>query len=90
MKTIVVHIVVPSGGNAISNFSNTGVTATVTWSVASVLCYTRVTPVIMGVVLSQRNLSGQSQVSHALLSQAGIHLSQIKWRYPVGNLYIVI
>lgn len=63
------------------------VTATVTRSVASVPCYTSVTPVSMGVVLSQGTLFGQSQVNH--VSQAGIHFGQSKGALSCGEpLYI--
>lgn len=72
-------------GDAISHSSNTGVTATVTRSVASVPCYTSVTPVSMGVVLSQGTLFGQSQVNHALVSQAGIHSGQSKGALSCGE-----
>lgn len=75
----------PVRGDAISHSSNTGVTATVTRSVASVPCYTSVTPVSMGVVLSQGNLSGQSQVNHTSVSQAGIHLGQSKGALSCGG-----
>uniref|UniRef100_A0A8W8MJN8 Peptidase A2 domain-containing protein n=1 Tax=Magallana gigas TaxID=29159 RepID=A0A8W8MJN8_MAGGI len=44
----------------------------------------------MGVVLSQGTLFGQSQVNHALVSQAGINSGQSKGHYPVGNLCIVM
>lgn len=58
--------------------SNTRVGATVTRSVhiASVPSYTSISPVSSGVVFSQGNLFWQSQVSHALVSQAGIYLGQ--------------
>uniref|UniRef100_K1QBX8 Uncharacterized protein n=1 Tax=Magallana gigas TaxID=29159 RepID=K1QBX8_MAGGI len=72
----------PVRGDAISHSSNTGVTATVTRSVASVPCYTSVTPVGMGVVLSQGTLFRQRQL--------GYILAKVREHYPVGNLCIVM
>lgn len=72
-------------GDAISHSSNTGVTATVTRSVASVRCYTSVTPVSMGIVLFQGTLFGQSQVNHAIVSQVGIHSGQSKGALSCGE-----
>lgn len=77
----------PIRGDAVSHTSNTGVTETVTssMSVASIPCYTSVTPVSLGIVLSQENLSGQNQVSHASVSQAVIPLGQIKGALSCGE-----